>query len=95
MPDMKRAGNAHKIGLYRHLRTFENLSENVRMIYRIKIASSTSQYLLITNENEDSFYDKHVNYFLYDIQKNSYVPLSLPFKIVLIFHSMNMKEKTK
>lgn len=33
MPDMKRAGNAHKIGLYRHLRTFENLSENVRMIY--------------------------------------------------------------
>lgn len=46
--------------------------------YRIKIASSTSQYLLITNEN--SFYDKHVNYFLYDIQKNSYVPLSLPFK---------------
>ena len=30
---MKRAGNAHKIGLYRHLRTFENLSENVRMIY--------------------------------------------------------------
>ena len=48
--------------------------------YRIKIASSTSQYLLITNENEDSFYDKHVNYFLYDIQKNSYVPLSLPFK---------------
>ena len=48
--------------------------------YRIKIASSTSQYLLITNENEDSFYDKHVNYYLYDIQKNSYVPLSLPFK---------------
>ena len=46
--------------------------------YRIKIASSTSQYLLITNE--DSFYDKHVNYYLYDIQKNTYVPLSLPFK---------------
>ena len=46
--------------------------------YRIKIASSTSQYLLITNE--DSIYDKHVNYYLYDIEKNTYVPLSLPFK---------------
>lgn len=47
MPDMKRAGNAHKIGLYRHLRTFENLSENVRMIYY----DMYSQDLLCANKN--------------------------------------------
>lgn len=47
---------------------------------RIKIENRTSQYILITNENEDSFYDNHVNYYLYNIQKNTYVPLSLPLK---------------